>query len=153
MPLKLHAALVGVAASALLLLGCNAAGSATLSPTATVPLVRSVALDTAFPLRGGETVDLAAQGMVLTFAFMTSDSRCPTDVACPRAGGAVLHFTWSRSGGQRGAFDLRIGAGGSGMARFSRYVVTAGDLLPQPTTSNLRPSLRDYQVTLRVELA
>lgn len=153
MRLKPQAALMGVMASTLLLIGCDAAAPATLPPAVTTASqTPSVPLNAAFPLRVGETVELAAQDTVLTLAAVKSDSRCPPDAACPQAGDAVLHFSWSRSPTVRGEFDLRIGAGGSGMARFSRYVIMATALLPAPRASDPRPSQQQYQVMLKVEL-
>lgn len=167
--------LIGALASLVFLAGCGVAATTppsvsptpsptpTATPTATPaptptatpsPLMRSVPLGVPFSIQGGETVEFATQHYVLTFVSVKSDSRCPSDVQCVWAGEATIQLGFHPSptaDGETGQIDLTVGADGTGKAQFGRFSVTASSLLPYPKTSNPKPALRDYSVTLKVE--
>lgn len=84
-------------AAALLLAGCQSAGSAGAANTATVPGDHSMRL--------GESLALP-DGSQLTYIRVVADSRCRPDVQCIRAGDADIEFRWRPTTGDADSATL-----------------------------------------------
>ena len=100
-------------------------------------------------LKAGQSAELAEAGMTLSFASVTQDSRCPSDVTCVQAGSATVALTVVRTDGRRDELRLPIGGDGEFTARSPDFAITVSNLLPYPvSTSPIAPA--DYQVTVTV---
>ena len=53
---------------------------------------KNVALDSPFAIEQGTWVDVAEEDVEIRFDSVTSDSRCPANATCVRAGEAYAHF-------------------------------------------------------------
>jgi hypothetical protein len=128
---------------ALALIGCDSGGS-TSGP-------QSVTLDKSFQLRLGATAVLSPDNVQITFAKMSQDSRCPSDVQCAWAGQAVVQIQVAPPGGAPETADLTLGPSPQpqASATFGQYAVEFRDLEPYPiTTIPINPN--DYIATLVV---
>lgn len=154
---RLMVAVLGMAALALVIAGCAAAGASprtptpTPSPTPDYGGVPSIPTGVPVIVRGGQTVELAGQYIVLTFVKVLQDSRCPMDAVCIQPGDATILIGWGSTTGERGEVEVTIGPEGKGSAQFGKFTITVTDLLPYPAASQPTPDLQDYQVTLRVD--
>jgi hypothetical protein len=62
------------------------------------PSPTSPSLGQSFTLKVGQSVSIAAEGLNLRFDAVVSDSRCPSDVQCIRAGEAEVRLIASQAG-------------------------------------------------------
>lgn len=67
------------------------AGLLILSGCSSLPTISS--LPATYTFKFGKDVHLAAPDMVIRFAEVIQDSRCPVDVQCVQAGSATLRFS------------------------------------------------------------
>lgn len=87
--------------------------------------------------------------MRLQFVAVTSDSRCPADAICIRAGEAIVHVRVFDSGNSG---DYELQTGDSRRASVTHRDVRIGLLQVQPYPfSNRRIEPPDYRATLVVE--
>ena len=101
-----------------------------------------------FDLRAGASAALS-DGLKVTFDRVKSDSRCPLDVLCVRAGEAVIAVSLSRSASTQVARELSTAAGAS-EAGYLGYVIKLVALAPYPRSAQpIRPE--DYVATLSVD--
>ncbi|HET7292116.1 MAG TPA: hypothetical protein VFM88_06820 [Vicinamibacteria bacterium] len=129
-------------AAALLTLAVACGGSDMTGPT------RRVALGQSFELRVGETATIGGELLVVGFAGVSSDSRCPIDVICVWAGEATVELTLRRLPRPEDIVELKTP--GAPQARYDGYTVEVRALLPAPRASQpTDPS--SYVVTLVVE--
>jgi len=108
-------------------------------------------LDESFTLRVGETARVENAGIEIQFEQVVSDSRCPRDVTCIRAGEAVVRLS-VEAGGTQEPLQLKVPPAGSGRARYRHLVITIEALDPQ-TESGKRIDPSAYEATVRVSRA
>ena len=82
-----------------------------------------------FDLRVGETA-LTTDDVRIKFDTVRSDSRCPTDVTCVRAGEAVIALTIGRVGEVPEGRELDTAARSS--TTFLNFTITLSSLQPYP---------------------
>jgi hypothetical protein len=105
-----------------------------------------------FEVKVGRVVTLDGGGLMLRFARVASDSRCPVDVNCVWAGTAeVLVEVGGRLWREKQTLTLNTDAGGQGAsgAKFGRYTVKLVNLNPRPR-SNRKIAPGRYTATLLV---
>ena len=102
-----------------------------------------------FDLRIGESV-LTTDDIRIRFDAVRSDSRCPMDAICVRAGEAVIALTLSRDGEVPVGRELDTTAARSATT-FLNFTITLSSLQPYPRSDRqTRPE--DYVATLIVSL-
>jgi hypothetical protein len=105
-------------------------------------------LDTAFKLKLGHEAVIESEGIVVIFADVPEDSRCPSDVMCIWQGLATVNiYTYVNGIGQE--LILTVGAHESSSSAFDQYFMKVVGLQPQPH-SNIQIDPQDYVVTLVV---
>lgn len=128
--------------AAALLLAVSACDSAT-SPS------RSARLGEAFELRPGEAAAIADELLVVTFEGVSSDSRCPSNVVCIRAGEGVVELALRRLPSTTGRLTLKTDPLDETTGRFEGYAVRLDTLQPYPAAPEPIPAA-DYRVRLTV---
>ena len=101
-----------------------------------------------FELRVGETA-LTTDDVRIKFDTVRSDSRCPTDVTCVRAGEAVIALTIGRVGEVPEGRELDTAARSS--TTFLNFTITLSSLQPYPR-SDRQPQPGDYIGTFIVNV-
>ena len=98
-----------------------------------------------FEVRAGATAELP-DGIRLTFDSVLSDSRCPIDAICIRAGEAVIAITLSSAGSVAAEFDLQTDPPDRRSAIYSGHSITLTALQPFPRSDRqFQPA--DYVAT------
>ena len=106
-----------------------------------------VAANQPFDLRVGQTA-VMSDGLRVRFDQVRSDSRCPMDALCVRAGEAIIAVTLSVPGTPSAARDLQTVAAQS-QTSYSRFTITLSQLQPYPRSDRqTRPD--DYIATFVV---
>jgi len=101
-------------------------------------------------LRVGESVRFEAYDLGLTLVDVRSDSRCPVDVTCIRAGEGVVVLGASVSGEEPAELVFAVPPGGSDERVIEDLRVRIVALSPQAHSERKLES-KDYVVTVRVE--
>ena len=105
--------------------------------------------DEPFDLRIGETA-LTTDEVRIRFDAVRSDSRCPMDALCVRAGEAVIALTLSRTGEVPEGRELDTTPARSSTT-FLNFSITLSQLQPYPRSDRqIRPE--DYVATLVVRV-
>ena len=104
-------------------------------------------LDAPFQLPRGQTAAVGGEPLTVTFTSVASDSRCPANVQCIRAGEAKVHLELHARGQAEEDVILSTEGGQPRYATYGRYDVHLVALEPQPRTDAPRPR---YVATLRV---
>jgi hypothetical protein len=100
-----------------------------------------------FELGVGQSA-LMTDGLRIRFDTVRSDSRCPSNVMCVRAGEAVIAITLSLAGEAAIGRELETVPAKS-QTSYSRFTVTLSSLVPYPRTDReIRPN--DYVATFVV---
>ena len=100
-----------------------------------------------FELGVGQTA-VTADGLRIRFDSVRSDSRCPMDALCIRAGEAVLAVTLSLPGEPAASRDLQTVPAQS-QTSYSRFTITLSQLQPYPRSDRqIQP--HDYIATFVV---
>lgn len=109
--------------------------------------MKSVASGETFSLRILETARVEPADIVLQFAEVAADSRCPEGVACVWEGNAEVVVR--ATGSDDASAELRLGTHQNRSASFEGVTIELVSVLPHPKE---RVALRqaDYEVTLRV---
>ena len=102
-----------------------------------------------FDLRIGESA-LTTDDVRIRFDAVRSDSRCPLDALCVRAGEAVIALTLSRSGEIPTGRELDTTPARSATA-FLNFTITLSQLQPYPR-SDRQIQAADYVATFVVSL-
>lgn len=103
-----------------------------------------------FEVRAGETANLP-DGIRLRFDRVRSDSRCPIDAVCIRAGEAVVAITLTKSGSASVEFDVQTDPPDRRSASYGGYSVALTELHPFPRSDRpVQPS--DYVATFVVSV-
>ncbi len=134
---------------------CGGASVATLVTSLALAARAEVgqeALDESFTLRVGETARVESAGIEIKFEEVVSDSRCPTDVNCIRAGEAVVRFSVEAGAGHHERLQFKVPPAGSDSARFRDLLITILELKPQ-TESGKRIDPSAYEARVRVSRA
>ena len=101
-----------------------------------------------FELGVGQTA-MTTDDVRIRFDTVRSDSRCPMDVQCVRAGEAVIAITLSLPGEAAVGRELETVPARS-QTRFSRFTITLSQLQPYPRSSQqIQPS--EYVATFVVD--
>lgn len=125
-----------------LTLGVAACDSAT-SPS------RSARLGESFELRAGESATITDELLVVTFEGVSSDSRCPSNVVCIRAGEGVVELAVRRLPSTAGHLTLKTDPLDETRGRFGDFVVKLDGLQPYPAAPEPIPAA-DYRARLTV---
>lgn len=104
-------------------------------------------LDEPFRLAAGQTAAIAGERLTVGFTGVDSDSRCPANVQCIRAGEARVRLALRAAGGRSDDVVLATQGAEPRSASFGAYDVYLVALDPQPRTDVPRPQ---YVATLRV---
>lgn len=106
-----------------------------------------VAANEPFDLRIGQAA-VTTEGLRVRFDAVRSDSRCPMDALCIRAGEAIIEVTLSAPGEGSAARELQTVAALS-QASYARFTITLSQLQPSPRSDRqIQPG--DYVATLVV---
>ena len=111
------------------------------------PTSPDAAAGTPFDLQVGATATLS-NGFRIRFERIRSDSRCPLDVVCVRAGEAVIDVSLAASQGSVEVRQMRTDAAGSRI-EYADHTIELTGLAPYPrSTQQIDP--RDYLATFIV---
>lgn len=98
-----------------------------------------------FTLQAGETARVGSDRVGVTFDAVVSDSRCPVDVQCIRAGEAVVRVSVARGDQAPGTVELAT-APNRDRAAVGEYLLALTRVLPEPNTT-VRITASDYRAT------
>jgi hypothetical protein len=120
----------------------------------TVPLVHAqgaaAEIGTPFKLKFSQQPSIDSERIGITFANVTEDSRCPSDVVCIRAGQATITVSVEANGTDAGQYSLTVGSNESKMAAtFGQYSIKLVSLDPYPV-STTKTDKSDYVATVVV---
>lgn len=76
-----------------------------------------------FELKFGQKASIDSEKIGITFANVTEDSRCPSDVVCIQAGQATIMVSVEVNGTDAGQQMLTVGPKGKDSATFGQYLV------------------------------
>lgn len=108
----------------------------------------TAALGEPFTLAAGETALVGPDRTRVTFEAVVSDSRCPTDVQCIRAGEAVVRVAVAAQGQAAETGELQT-TPNRNQTSVAGYTLTLSQVLPEPNTSApIKAS--DYRATFIV---
>ena len=105
-----------------------------------------------FELKFGQKASIDSEKIGITFANVTEDSRCPSDVVCIQAGQATIMVSVEVDGTGSGQQTLTVGPKGKDSAMFGQYSVKLVKLDPYPVSKVHTPP-EDYVATLVVSKA
>ena len=105
----------------------------------------TAALGEPFTLAAGQTAQVGPDRTSVTFDTVVSDSRCPTDVQCIRAGEAVVRVVVAAQGQAGDTVELQT-TPTRNTAPAAGYTLALTRLLPEPATS-APLKLSDYRAT------
>jgi hypothetical protein len=107
-----------------------------------------IAVNEPFELGAGQTA-MTTDGLRIRFDTVRSDSRCPMDAFCVRAGEAIVAVTLSAPGIAAAERELQTVPAQS-HASYSRFTVTLSQLQPYPRSDRqIQPG--DYVATFVVQ--
>lgn len=109
-------------------------------------------LGKSFELKFGQKASIDSEKIGITFANVTEDSRCPSDVVCIQAGQATIRASVEVNGTDAGQAALTVGPKGKDSATIGQYSVRLVKLDPYPV-SKVHTALEDYVATLVVSKA
>ena len=105
-----------------------------------------------FELKFGQKASIDSEKIGITFANVTEDSRCPSDVVCIQAGQATIRVSVEVNGTDAGQQMLTVGPKAKDSATFGQYSVGLVKLDPYPV-SKVHTAPKDYVATLVVSKA
>lgn len=138
-----------LACAALAACGSQDAPSAVEAGSVRAAAAKTVSLDQPFEIKVGKTVQVAGEGLSISFEGVPSDSRCPVGVQCVWAGNAVVQLVLSKDGKAAGV-ELNTGLEPRS-ATYLNYEVELLGLAPEATQGGL--SQNQYVATLVVRYA
>ena len=113
------------------------------------PTPSPVPIGQSFQLPAGSSARLS-DGLNVTFDRVVSDSRCPIDALCVRAGEAIIVVQVSQTSGVRVERELRTDPAAAAEASVPPHTITLVALAPYPRSGRqTRPE--EYLATLMVE--
>jgi hypothetical protein len=118
-----------------------------LACAARTPVAPGVSLDSRFTLAPGASAAIEGTSVQVRFDRVSSDSRCPTDVACIQAGDATVRITIVSDGATQ-SDELHTGAGGPHSTARAGVTISLEELSPQPVSSRPIPP-PDYRATFK----
>jgi hypothetical protein len=103
-----------------------------------------------FDLAVGQTA-VTSDGLRVRFDQVRSDSRCPMDALCVRAGEAEIGLTLSQPGAAAAGRELQTAPDDLAHASYSGFTITLSQLQPYPRSDRaIQPA--DYLATLVVSV-
>ena len=127
---------------AVLIIGVFAAGCAD-TPAASPSLGHS------FVLNVGQSITIASEDLKLRFDAVVSDSRCPSDVQCIRAGEAEVTLIATQAGQATQLKLIELGlTSGPNVVNYKNYTLEF-KLTPYPVSTN-QIKTSDYRLELTV---
>ena len=105
-----------------------------------------------FELKFGQKASIDSEKIDITFANVTEDSRCPSDVVCIQAGQATIAVSVQVNGTDVGQLMMTVGPKGKDSATFGQYLAKLVKLDPYPV-SKVHTAPEDYVATLIVSKA
>jgi hypothetical protein len=134
-----------MAARSLLIALATLASAACSSPTSP-----DVVPATPFDLQVGATATLS-DGLQIRFERVRSDSRCPLDALCVRAGEAIIDVSLAAANGSVEVRQMRTDATGSRIA-YADHTIELTALRPYPrSTQQIDPG--DYVATFVIDIS
>ncbi len=115
---------------------------------ASQPQVRGVAIGEQVTLRAAESITVEPRNVVLQFAEVISDSRCPEDVTCVWEGDAEVSVRAVAADGTSSDLRLHTKDGGT-QAAFAGLAVRLLTLEPRPR-AGVSPLQGDYVLTIEI---
>lgn len=110
--------------------------------------IRSVGVGDTVTLRAAESVTVEPRNVVVQFAEVVSDSRCPADVTCVWEGDAEVSVRAVAADGR--SSDLRLHTKeGAPRAEFAGLTVRLVNLDPKPREGK-SPRQADYELTIEI---
>jgi hypothetical protein len=108
----------------------------------------AVALGEPFTLAPGNTAQVGAERVRITFDAVIADSRCPTDVQCIRAGEAVVRVTVVAQGQTAETVEVRT-TPSLNQTSVAGHTLTLTRVLPAPDT-RVRHEPANYRATFQL---
>lgn len=105
----------------------------------------AVALGEPFTLAAGGTARVGSARVGVTFEAVVTDSRCPVDVQCIRAGEAIVRVAVAAPGQAAETVEIQT-TPSRNQAAVAGYLLTLTRLLPEPNTKE-RHTPSDYRAT------
>jgi hypothetical protein len=143
--------LTSLAASA-----CGVAGGAVPTPASGAvppgpPSAINAPLGNDFQLGYGQTATIEGEGLLVMFAEVDEESRCPVDVECVEAGWVTIRLAVKagEGDGQDVALTLRPGAPDSARTSVEGYTIELVEVEPFPVSIETTV-FNEYVATLRV---
>ncbi len=100
-----------------------------------------------FTLKSGQKSSYNNDEVIVSFARISEDSRCPKNVECFWEGQVTAVFRVVVQGEGLGDLSLTLGRGGSATTQFKSYTLTLKAIDPYPvSTDPIKPA--DYAATL-----
>jgi len=139
----------------LLLAACNPIpkpGDSSPTPQATSTIHE--ALDKAFTLKVGQSATIGDSGLVLTFAALLNDSRCPTSVSCVQAGEANISVVAQQANQAPLATEMSTNPPlRQNPIFYLTYAIHLDQLVPAPVNLNTTPDPASYEATFIIKPA
>ena len=105
-----------------------------------------------FTLKVGQSATIAAEDLTLRFDAVVSDSRCPSDVVCIRAGEAEVRLIVTRNGLETPLILVEEGlTSGLNVVDYNDYAIEF-ELTPYPVSTRVLEE-SDYRLELKVTKA
>lgn len=102
-----------------------------------------------FTLDFGESATIGSEGLTLRFDDVISDSRCPSDVVCVRAGEAEVKLSVKKGGAESSLLLVEQGlTSGLQVVKYSDYSIEFR-VEPYPVSTRVIAEA-DYQLKLKV---
>lgn len=107
-------------------------------------------IGTPFKLKFSQQASIDSEKIGITFANVTEDSRCASDVVCIQAGQATISASVEVNGTDAGQYALTVGSNESkSAATFGQYSIKLVSLDPYPVSTK-KTDKSDYVATLVV---
>lgn len=126
--------------------------SLALLGAAAAPEPKKVGLGTTFELKAGESAEVAAVRLTVTFERVTEDSRCPLKVQCVSEGDATAEVSLAKPPAAKATRTLHTSGRFPQETTYEGLKVRLEDLTPYPK-DGVATEPRAYRVSLVVEKA
>ncbi len=107
-------------------------------------------LDTPFALTFNQIASMEDEEIVIEFADVTEDSRCPVNVTCVWEGQVTVALNISRDGKEPGSYSLTSRTGHEKLASADIDAYSVRLLKVEPPKTKDKIELAEYIITLRV---
>jgi len=107
-------------------------------------------LNQEFRIKFGQEMEIPETQLIITFASLLNDSRCPADVTCVWEGDAEILIKTHQAGAERAEIKLHTNQRLTQAQKYRQYVIQLVALNPSPRTDR-KTQLSDYVATLLVK--